>query len=202
MIRIGLLEGSIIPISKLRINGNTSFCKIGNNTIAHIVTKSIVHPEYDEINFSNDVALVKVSPPFKGRYEKPIKLYPPTEIFELYRSLYALGWGITQSNGTRPSEQLRIVKLRFVHRGVCRPIFQSVMSIPVPKEAICAGWLRRDMDTCTGDSGGPLFVNLGNNKKRITCPKLIPYFCGQYPALYMEVSQFYVWIKNETGIKI
>ncbi|KAF2892002.1 hypothetical protein ILUMI_14171, partial [Ignelater luminosus] len=156
--------GSIIPISKLRINGNTSFCKVGKYRIVHKVTNSIVHPKFDDINFRNDVAVLKVSPPFKGKYQKPIKLFSPSMKLRLNQRAYALGWGVTDLYDEEPSEQLRIVDLRLFRRQRCRIIFGTIV-FQLPREGICAGWLNKRKDTCFGDSGGPLFVNLGNNKK-------------------------------------
>jgi secreted trypsin-like serine protease len=66
---------------------------------------------------------------------------------------------------------------------------------------LCAG--DHDMDTCEGDSGGPLETKLYFNSKLIPFVVGITSFgfiCGKnIPAVYTRVSSYIEWIQSEVN---
>ena len=58
-------------------------------------------------------------------------------------------------------------------------------------------------DTCTGDSGGPLFCSIGQKDVLMGITSQGPKRCGKLPGIYTKVSALIPWIKNHTsGTKI
>ncbi|KAF2889889.1 hypothetical protein ILUMI_16284, partial [Ignelater luminosus] len=80
-----------------------------------------------------------------------------------YRAGYALGWGDRYLDDPQEKRQLRLVGFKVFPTPSCEKIFEHFRHYMLPPGTICAGWSR---NTCYGDSGGPLFVNLGTPKNR------------------------------------
>ncbi|XP_028029960.1 trypsin, alkaline C-like [Bombyx mandarina] len=106
--------------------------------------------------------------------------------------VWAAGWGVTRFGGSL-SEQLRHVQVWVVNQSVCRSRYGGNT---ITNNMLCAGWLDvGGRDSCTGDSGGPLYHNnvvvgvssFGNN-------------CGhaRYPGVYARVSRYTSWIQSNS----
>ncbi|CAG0897022.1 unnamed protein product [Darwinula stevensoni] len=113
---------------------------------------AIMHPEYDEKTFENDLALLKLHVPVNfTTYPniRPIclssnaKPNPGT-------SVTIAGWGLTSANGL-PSDQLMEATLNVIRQEVCQKYFPSKN---ITDNYICAQ--SSGKNTCQGDSGSSL----------------------------------------------
>lgn len=108
------------------------------------------------------------------------------------------GWGITENRTA--SEVLLHVKLSVVPVEKCRENYKSFAQIDYKQ--MCAGG-KDGMDSCLGDSGGPLqSVTLYNDKDaRFVQFGIVSFglkICGVegYPGVYTRVDYYINWILN------
>lgn len=111
----------------------------------------IIHPSYDTVTLSNDVAVIKlVSPITLSSTAQIIRL--ATNEPQAGTSLIATGWGKLYEGGPR-SFDLRAVVVYLVTRSECKTLFRNSLGV-IDNATICAGAPGKDV--CSGDSGGPL----------------------------------------------
>uniref|UniRef100_A0A182ILQ1 Peptidase S1 domain-containing protein n=1 Tax=Anopheles atroparvus TaxID=41427 RepID=A0A182ILQ1_ANOAO len=119
-----------------------------------------------------------------------------------FRRMEATGFGQTRFAGDRTPILLK-VELTPVNNTACSRFYPASRRSRqgLIEQQMCAGDIR--MDTCYGDSGGPLQIKLMANNR------LVPFivgvtsfgrFCGTgTPAVYTRVSSYLSWIQTETG---
>ncbi|XP_068083182.1 trypsin-1-like [Anabrus simplex] len=158
----------------------------------HKVTQLIPHERYTKRGTDNDIALAKVSPPF--RFGGSVKAIPLNDraVTEGTAAVVS-GWGVTAEGRPDPSPILRQVKVPVVNHAKCDREYGG----GITQNMICAGFDEGKKDACQGDSGGPLaasgkligVVSFGNG-------------CGapNSPGVYTDVSKFRAWIKQKSGI--
>jgi hypothetical protein len=105
-----------------------------------------IHPRYDPVTASHDVAVVHLASPIFGI--RPIMLATVT------------GWGNTIAQPVGPGgggvnypNRMRVVRVPIVSRVECRTALATVGDT-IDASMLCAG--ATNLDTCQGDSGGPL----------------------------------------------
>jgi hypothetical protein len=120
-----------------------------------------IHPRWDPVNFSFDVAVVHLASPINGI--TPIMLVTPgVDALERPGTLATVtGWGnIIQQpagpggGGVNYPDRMREAQVPIVSRPECQTVYANV-DAPIDATMLCAG--RTNLDTCQGDSGGPLF---------------------------------------------
>ena len=153
-----------------------------------------VHPQWDAITFSYDVAVITLAQPVVGI--RPILVNPGVSALDRPgRSAIATGWGNTlaqpagsDEGGSSFPDRMRQVSLPIVSRQTCDTAmtFDGVHFLD-GETMLCAG--RAGRDTCQGDSGGPLFtavagryVQIGITSWGIGCA------ATGYPGVYTKLS--------------
>jgi len=120
-----------------------------------------IHPRWDPVNLSFDVAVVHLASAITGI--KPIMLVTPgTDALERPGTLATVtGWGntIAQPAGPGPGgihypDRMQEAQVPIVSRPECQTVYGNA-GAPIDATMLCAG--RTNLDTCQGDSGGPLF---------------------------------------------
>ncbi|XP_068230472.1 transmembrane protease serine 9-like [Palaemon carinicauda] len=111
-----------------------------------------VHPDYDASTQINDLAIIELDSPINldaaDIAAKPICLPDPATDFTGMTAI-ATGWGATSETGL-PSSTLQEVEITVASDSDC----SSGPSI------LCAGESEGGKDTCVGDDGGPLIVEV------------------------------------------
>ena len=158
------------------------------------------HPDYTRTKLQNDIALIKLndSIDFRPLNVKPICLPFGTAATLKSKKAIVTGWGATEM-GPR-SQDLLQAKLPLVTNDQCREAFRR--STQIWHKQLCAGGLR-DVDSCFGDSGGPLQA-LGiynGNTARIVQYGVVSFGsreCGTagVPGVYTRVAYYVDWILN------
>lgn len=154
--------------------------------------KIIVHEDFDHLTLYNDIALIKLKDwPFDNTI---INLNLTDNIPEetLYNNSYQIiGYGKTSNNGSL-SYELKEGIVNILHSENYPWIDPFNKSRQIIAEGL-NGNSSENVDTCSGDSGGPLYDNKTNTLIGITS-------WGQgcadtnYPGIYTYVPYYYNWI--------
>ncbi|XP_018321822.1 serine protease nudel [Agrilus planipennis] len=161
------------------------------------VSAIVSHQLYDKASLKNDLALMKVSDPFKfNRYVRPICL--PTEITAGSNYLRgpspgtictAVGWGATVEHGSDP-DHMREVEVPVLPRCKHKEDEEG--------REICAGLAEGGKDACQGDSGGPFMCRNPNLRHQWYLAGIVSHGEGcarpNEPGVYTRVSLYLDWI--------
>ncbi|CAF0979323.1 unnamed protein product [Rotaria sp. Silwood1] len=157
----------------------------------------IIHPHYNDTMLQNDIALIKVSPPFNmtdlsiSKICLPISTtndYPPINSI-----LVAIGWGDLKENGTI-SEMLQQVTVQRIayNNFACFPLISNA------EMQFCASDLSAGKDTCNGDSGGPLMMFTSSQQWVVVGITSYGYGCARpnFSGVYTRVVYYLDWIRS------
>lgn len=125
------------------------------------VNQITIHPNY--VGLDNDVAVLRLA---SSTSAKPTRLVAPGRMSEIPTgsSAMAVGWGDTTPSGS-PSDVLLEVGLSTLGVGdACEAVTDYPLgaSTEVTNNEICIGVLAGGKSVCSGDSGGPAFVQRDN----------------------------------------
>lgn len=156
------------------------------------------HPEYSRTKFQNDIALIRLNKDvdLQPKNVKPICL-PIGPPMPLPKKVIVTGWGATEL-GPRSQDLLK-VSLTPVSNAECKEAYKK--NIQIWYKQLCAGGKKR-MDSCLGDSGGPLQApGLYNNNMRYIQYGIVSFglrSCGTegFPGVYTNIKYYMDWILN------
>lgn len=168
------------------------------------VDQIIVHPDLqliDEIPI-NDIALMRLATPSSFT---PIGLDELGDAVSPDDMATIAGWG-----GIVPSpfgaadfpEQLQHAQVPVLNNQNCNMLY-NLVNVDILDTQICAG--TAGIDTCSGDSGGPLFAGdfeSGFVQVGITSFGGDPCADQNFPGVYTRVSEFVDWIHQNTQLPI
>ncbi|XP_026481275.1 trypsin-like [Ctenocephalides felis] len=165
-----------------------------------IVAKIIIHPGFNIDTLDNDAALLQMrSPIVMTDSIRPITL---TEIGQepvAYSPAIITGWGDVKENANNGSLYLRGAIVPVIGRNFCRGL-NSGLYTSVNDNMFCAGYIDGGVDTCTGDSGGPI-IDMEANQIGITSWGI---GCGREhaPGIYTRIgaSSIRNFINVQTGV--
>lgn len=156
--------------------------------VRRTVTKIVVHPEYDPVTISNDIAVVELAPATQRSGAQPVELTRAADEADQQVAVVT-GWGMME-DGTFPFSLME-TNVNIVENNACNRVFigiharrmQAVLSElgivmripldslksayetmvtdaqgPIVDTMLCAGVEAGIKDSCSGDSGGPLLV--------------------------------------------
>ena len=160
-----------------------------------VVTNLYVHPAYDHASESayDDIALLELATELRA---PPVKLFRGDPETLGARSGTIVGWGATDFETPRLAtypDALHQGEVPLVSREVCNDPASYAGNIV--EGQLCAGFPEGGVDSCIGDSGGPLLVNTGERVEQVGvvsfgrgCAE--PLFYG----IYTSVSSYIDWI--------
>ncbi|TMS21768.1 Complement factor D [Larimichthys crocea] len=164
------------------------------------------HPDFNVLNYDNDIALIKLDRPFNASEAVAAVEYLRTGGTNpaLGVEVEAAGWGSLNNLGSRPDKLKEVVIEVFSSSRCKRSDYYGKL---FTTNMMCAHKLcpepcnqpQKKEDTCDGDSGGPLLYNgtvvgitsYGGKK------------CGQIrkPGIYTIVSHYTEWIDNTMALQ-
>ncbi|XP_058811598.1 uncharacterized protein LOC131676532 [Topomyia yanbarensis] len=160
------------------------------------------HPEHRFSSFYNDIAIITLERAASINDAVTPACLWNSEIVEFPR-LEAAGFGQTSFAGSKTPILLK-VQLSPIKNEECRNHHQSDnrrLRQGIIDTQVCAQ--DNKMDTCLGDSGGPLQIKLMSNHR--STPYVVGItsfgaFCGtSTPSVYTRVSSYIPWIETETN---
>lgn len=173
------------------------------------ITQIIPHPGYDpEGNFRNDIALLRLEQPTNtpqgAATPKSITLPTLRDYLTLYQPgvrHQVNGWGVTGDGNV--TDYLQTAAIPYLDQDEC---FEKYLSLygGLPEGAFCAGWIEGGIDSCGGDSGGPIFftgdtgVAPYSNQPILTGVVSWGRGCAQpgFPGIYTMAFYFSTWLEK------
>lgn len=165
------------------------------------ISTAIRHPDYRPSQLYNDIALIKLSKPadISDSSVYPVCLNTKPDFPKTGNSADVLGFGETETPGDK-SQTLLKANLTIVDLSECREKYKSHdirgLTGGVAESQLCAWDPNFKMDSCAGDSGGPLHVK---NDKIDYVVGLVSFGVGcaaKDPAVYTRVSHYIGWIES------
>ncbi|XP_025986027.1 chymotrypsin-2 [Solenopsis invicta] len=167
---------------------------LNNPKSLHNVEEIIIHENYDaNDSWINDIALLKVTPPFENSTTiKPIELRLTN--VENYDPAVVSGWGRLWQTGPS-TNKLQRVDIFIADHSYCERQYQERFRMTVyQNEQVCAFNPSSDKGSCQGDSGGPLTINnelVGLVSWAYGCADQI------YPTVFTRVLTYKNWIESK-----
>ncbi|XP_015859330.2 serine protease 48 [Peromyscus maniculatus bairdii] len=166
----------------------------------YYVSRIVIYPKRDGL-LDGDIALLRLSSQVTFTdVILPICLPNASKQHTLPASCWVTGWG-QNKEGQYPST-LQEVEVPLVTREACEKLYNPIGTfIPelervIKEDALCAGDIRDEKDSCKGDSGGPLschtdgvWTQIGVVSWGLECGKNLP-------GVYANVTYYQKWIKT------
>lgn len=159
------------------------------------VDKIIQNRNYDPSTIDSDIALLHLSKSSSQDTVEMIAPGNPDHLIRPFANATILGWGSTDFPELDYPEELRQASIPIVPLWVAMKIY-GARNFTI--NMIAAGFKSGEVDTCFGDSGGPLIVRdesgqewrlAGITSWGIGCA--IP----GHPGVYTRVSRFTAWVE-------
>jgi trypsin len=162
----------------------------------------IIHPQFDPVNFRNDVAVVRLAYPAPEHL--PLLKLADENIMTEYASAGSLatvsGWGLTDNAGS-PVQILQQLEVPIFPTDDCIRAYKEILNLDVAEGLmLCAGFPEGARDACRGDSGGPLTVATANGEYSVGVVSWGNAECATAgtPGVYARTATFTHWIRETT----
>uniref|UniRef100_T1J342 Peptidase S1 domain-containing protein n=1 Tax=Strigamia maritima TaxID=126957 RepID=T1J342_STRMM len=179
------------------------FVRVGEHDLAKIeeseqeirVSDVYIHPLYDSDTVDNDIALLKLSSPAQfDDYVTPACLPEYSASLPVNQMCVILGWGKEGHGDLFGSNVLREAKVPIVEREECLNVYEDYF---ISENMFCAGYKRGRVDSCAGDSGGPLLCDV-DGKWHVMGITSFGEGCGRKDkyGIYTKVPNFAQWLER------
>jgi len=162
------------------------------------IEEIIIHEQYRKsavrfVNPVNDIAIVRLARDVTSSKVVPVCL--PETGFQPQATV--AGWGSTEFS-TKSVSQLRYARIKIFEPSECKAAYAAVTSlVSITDNMLCAG--DQIVDTCNGDSGGPL---LWYENGRYVVGGIVsfgPKSCAHtIPGVFTKVKNYLDWIRKNT----
>lgn len=165
----------------------------------YAVSRIVRHPSHDPPRHPYDVALLKLD---RAAPQQPLTLVGPSESALWAPGVEAtiIGWGTTTRGGS-PATQLQEAQVPMVDDATCQRTWSSVFD---RSSMVCAGG--KGVDTCNGDSGGPLMVPRAGAFAIVGVISFGASTCAtaDSPSVYARVGEpaLNQWIRDVAGLPV
>ncbi|XP_032430713.1 testisin [Xiphophorus hellerii] len=167
------------------------------NEVSSQLSQIIVHPNYNNTLYNNDLALMKLSSSVTfNNFIQPICLASNLSRFFNATSCWITGWGKLLSNVTLPAtSSLQEVEIPVIGNKECTCSYIK-SDATITDKMMCAG--QENKGACQGDSGGPLQCKQDSRWIQAGITSFgIPCATAGFPEVYARVSQFQAWITDQ-----
>ncbi|XP_023211277.1 coagulation factor IX-like isoform X2 [Centruroides sculpturatus] len=154
-----------------------------------------IHPAYDIHTVNNDIALLRLLHPLIfNEIIRPICLPTQGEELMLHSRVTIVGWGKRRNTAIYGSDLLQQAEVPIVDLDECRKVYKDYY---ISDNMLCAGFKRGGVDSCEGDSGGPLLFKK-EGRWEIHGVTSFGEGCGRKGkyGIYAKVANFVKWIRK------
>jgi secreted trypsin-like serine protease len=159
------------------------------------VKRVIRHKGFSSTTLWNDVAILTLDEEVSMNNDniQNICLASSKNTFQSQRVTVA-GWGTLSEGGPQPATLMK-VDVKVWDNDKCKRSYGSSAPGGITSHMLCASEHKRD--SCSGDSGGPLFICHSSFCKQIG---IVSWGIGcakeQYPGVYTRVTEMMPWIER------
>ena len=161
------------------------------------VSEIFVHPKFDRNTVDNDIALLKLRTPLKmNKFVSPICLPKPDEKMKVNSKGTILGWGKRKTDAMWGTGLLHEARVPIADAEDCKKVYENYY---ISDNMVCAGYKRGRIDSCAGDSGGPLlFRNKETKKWHLYGITSFGEGCGRKGryGIYAKVPNLVQWVRD------
>uniref|UniRef100_H3AMJ8 Urokinase-type plasminogen activator n=1 Tax=Latimeria chalumnae TaxID=7897 RepID=H3AMJ8_LATCH len=181
-----------------------------NETDAHKeqrfqVERIVLHPEYDDSNdsYNNDIALLKLKSTagkcaLETNYVRPVCLPPEGLSLKDGWQCEIAGYGKEKYSHWYYSQKLKEATIELISQETCKT--EDYYGSKITDNMLCAGHPQWKVDSCKGDSGGPMVCEKDN---RMILYGIISWGdgCGKKnkPGVYTRVTRYNTWIQQNVN---
>ncbi|KAM6996995.1 plasminogen activator, urokinase a [Tautogolabrus adspersus] len=168
------------------------------------VEKLIIHQKFNESNFDNDIALLKIKSrsgecAVRSESSRTVCLPPLHTQLPAGIQCSIAGFGHERSLAWHYSQYLKQARVKLISRPECKR--ESYYGGLVTKNMFCAGSPDWSTDACKGDSGGPLVCEVSG---RMFLYGVVSWGDGcakrNKPGVYTQVTNYNNWIAAKSGL--
>lgn len=170
------------------------------NEVSRTLSQIIVHPDYNNTLFNNDIALMRLSSLVSfTNFIRPVCLASSSSQFYNSTSCWATGWGNLGRDVSLPaSTPLQEVQIPVIGNKQCTCNYIPAAGANITNKMICAG--QANKGACQGDSGGPLQCKQGTRWVQAGITSFgVPCALAGFPEVYARVSEFQDWITGQVA---
>ncbi|XP_070773322.1 enteropeptidase [Enoplosus armatus] len=156
------------------------------------VDRIVINRQYNRQTKQADIAMMHLWPPINfTQFIQPVCLPNEDQDFTAGRRCFIAGWGRDAEQGSLPNV-LQEAEVPLVVQEQCQ---LQLPEYTITSSMLCAGYPEGGVDSCKGDSGGPLMC-LGDGHWTLIGVTSFGIGCGrpQRPGVYARVSAFTSWI--------
>lgn len=163
------------------------------------VAQVYIHPNYSRETVDGDVALLRLATPLQmNKYVSNVCLPSRRENVPINTLATILGWGKRKNSAIFGTDKLHQARVPIANITECRSVYEDYY---ISNNMICAGFPSGRVDSCAGDSGGPLLVQLKQQQRYRWVVYGITSFgegCGRKGkyGIYAKVPNFVKWIRR------
>ncbi|XP_037988105.1 acrosin-like [Motacilla alba alba] len=176
--------------------GATQLTQPGPGAAVRSVKKVVIHRDYKRSDYSYDIALMQLDRPVlcSSYIQLACLADPALKVSELINCWIA-GWGATTARSLDSADRLQQAKVQLIDVQLCNS--SDWYAGEVHPYNLCAGYPQGNIDSCKGDSGGPLMCQ-DNNAEYWWVIGLTSFGTGcaraRQPGVYTSIQYFYDWI--------
>lgn len=164
------------------------------------VSSVSIPPEYLGLTDRNDISILTLA--------EPATLAPTQVAAGSERSIWdpgtlatIAGWGVTEEDAEEGPDTLQTAQVPITTDEYCADAYSSEDGWDFdPETMVCAGYPEGGIDTCYGDSGGPLFADAAAGVRRVVGVTSFGNGCAEpgYPGVYARVAdtKLRTWVES------
>ena len=164
------------------------------------VAEDTVHAAFNLHTIDSDIAVLRLKTPVRQSLGTNYAcVLEHTDVLSDSTLCYAVGWGKMKDTHLFGTERLREAEVPLVSTARCQEAFEY----EITPNQMCAGYLTGGVDTCAGDSGGPLMCRFrsasgGPDRWHVYGVTSFGEGCGEEGkyGIYTRVSNFSKWIDD------
>ncbi|XP_061646933.1 tissue-type plasminogen activator-like [Phyllopteryx taeniolatus] len=168
------------------------------------VEKMILHQAYNETNYNNDIALLKIKSrnggcAVRSETARTVCLPPPHTQLPAGSQCIIAGFGKEKYASFQYSQYLKEAHVNLLSQSHCKkyPMYANLLT----DNMFCAAGPNWSMDACKGDSGGPLVCETSG---RLFQFGIVSWGIGcaneNNPGVYTQLTKYNKWIAEKTEL--